>query len=186
MDKYKLKICEITRTEVFFTVSLHYACMDQKNGLQELLKNKLNITKDIEIIDSGFEVCLFRDFAMAYSLEREDKSFEKQTFDNVFIFSDGSIVLVEAKAHQGFDPKQIKKLVEAAEKIESSDIPFSKVYLVGLCSSKYNPKPSTIAKLQAVVTWNEISTCFRDEEGVFQRANDIYNDRSANKKLSPT
>ncbi|MBE9397876.1 hypothetical protein IOQ59_11465 [Pontibacterium sp. N1Y112] len=177
-----MKLSDITRTEVFFTGSLYRACENENSGIEKLLKDKLGIGGTVEIIDSSFEVCLFRDFSMAYSLERENKSFEKQTFDNVFVLSDGSIVLVEAKAHQGFDPKQIQQMKKAAEKIVASDIPFNKVYLVGLCSSEYTPKLSTIASFDAVITWKEISSCFNDEKHTFMRADSIYNDRVAKKK----
>ncbi|BDA62257.1 hypothetical protein K5M76_05585 [Shewanella xiamenensis] len=176
---YMKKLSEITRTEVFFTSSLHHAYVSDREPLQTLLINKLGLDSGVEIIDSGYEICLFRDLAKEGYIGREDKSFEKQTFDNVFVLSDESIVLVEAKANQKFSPNQIEKMVLAKEMIQSSELPWNQVYLVGLCSSKYRPKATTVRNFDAVITWAEVAVCSNEHRAVFERADNIYNDRAA-------
>lgn len=169
------KLSEITRTEAFFTGSLFHASNMKKGAIEALLISKLELDEASEITDSGYEVCFFRDFAKEGYISRQNASFEKQTFDNVFILSDEALVLIEAKAHQGFDPKQIDHMVKAANLIMDSKLPFKKVYLVGICSSKYSPKPRTVKQLDAVITWSEIAKCFGDDAGIFVRADEIYN-----------
>jgi len=170
------KLSEITRTEVFFTGSLYHACIKNKDAIESLLISKLGLEETEVITDSGHEVCFFRDFAKEGYINRENASFEKQTFDNVFIFSENTVVLIEAKAHQGFSPKQVRYMPDAAEKIKKSrQLPFEKVHLVGICSSKYSPRPNTVRDLDAVITWAEVAMCFHDDS-VFLRADNIYND----------
>ncbi|CAA0092726.1 Uncharacterised protein [BD1-7 clade bacterium] len=172
------KLSEITRTEVFFTSYLHHAHVSDSTPIRDLLADKLSLNVDVQIIDSGYEICFFRDFAKEGYIEREDKSFEKQTFDNVFVLSDNSIVLIEAKANQIFSPTQIKKMLLAKEMIEGGKLPWSKVYLVGLCSSKYTPKADTIKDFDAVITWANVAACLNEQKEIFERADKIYNDRA--------
>jgi hypothetical protein len=144
--------------------------------MESLLQNKLHLPKEAKIVDSSFEFCFFRDFAKAERINRlegsQRKALEKQTFDNIYILSDDSIVIVEAKAHQKFSPKQIILLDNAKKIIKESKN--CSVYLIGLHSSNYEPKPSTIEKFNATITWTELAKCFGDDE-VFKRANEIYN-----------
>ena len=177
-----MKLEEITRTEVFFTAHLYFACKNNIQGFQKLLLERLGIDQNTQIIDYSFEVCFFRDFAKANLIERLPKesnirkSFEKQTFDNVYILSDGSIVLVEAKAHGKFSPGQAKEIKKAAQLIkENKKLLYGKVYIVGLYSSNYSPKESTKAHFDALFTWDELSNIFPSYGCVFNRANEIYN-----------
>ncbi len=169
-------ISEISRTEVFYTASLHFACEESKNlrAISDVFRKALKIEDDVTVVDRGFEVCLFRDFAKAGLLNRQDNRFEKQTFDNVFILSDDSIVLVEAKVHQGFNNQQIGQMKEARTILESQDTPWSKVYLVGLCSSKYSPKQDTQDQFNAVIRWSELSSALNSHEALFTQADSIY------------
>lgn len=52
---------------------------------------------------------MFRDFAKRNLIERQNKSLEKQTFDLAYLLSDGSSVLIEAKAHQKFNLNQVEQ-----------------------------------------------------------------------------
>ncbi|WP_261822837.1 PD-(D/E)XK nuclease family protein [Vibrio neonatus] len=173
------KLSEITRTEVFYTSHLYYGCLNDSESFQTLLIKTLGLSRSVKIVDSGYEICLFRDLAKAGYIDRENKSFEKQTFDNVFVLSDESIVLIEAKANQKFSPSQINNMILAKEKIQSSnDLPWKKVHLLGLCSSKYKPKNTTIKDFDAVITWAEVAACLSDMRSIFERADNIYNDRA--------
>jgi len=142
--------------------------------------DKLELSNNLKIIDYSFEVCLFRDFFKAGIFtrvnEEDRKRFEKQTFDNVFILSDGSIILIEAKANQKFSPAQITQMKEASVIIEDKSERCDKVYLVGLHSSKYHPKESTIKDFDATITWEELAVAVPSFKTIFNRANTIYND----------
>lgn len=182
-----MKLDEITRTEVFFTAHLYIACKTHKNLVEKLLIEKLKIDENTKIIDFGFEVCLFRDFAKAGIFKRigdnstNKKSFEKQTFDNVFILSNNSInsiVLLEAKVHGRFRPDQIKNMKIASEIIkEKESSRFNKVYLVGLHSSKYSPKEITTKDFDTLIKWKELEEYLPSYRSLFSRADEIYNDR---------
>lgn len=170
------KLSDITRTEVFFTSYLHHAFMASPLLFERLLLKSIGIDQNISIIDSSYELCLFRDAAKSgYMSTRENKSFEKITFDNLFVLSDNSIIIVEAKAQQGFNSAQIKNLEYAKKKISISDLPWNKVYLIGLCSSKYSPKEDTANKFDAIITWADVADCFENERVIFTRADNIYN-----------
>jgi hypothetical protein len=174
------RLAEVARAEVFFTAHLYFACKSNPEGFANLLRRELALDQDVEIKDLGFEVCLFRDLSKAGLIPRlseSRKSFEKQTFDNVYILSDDSIVLVEAKAHGKFDLKQLDKLGRAS-KILSNDLKaFSRVYLVGIHSSLYSPKTSTMEPFDARLTWSKLSVVFPGYADIFNRAEEIYNDR---------
>lgn len=171
------KLSEVTRTEVFFTSYLYHEFMREPDAFEKLLLGRLKLfDAGVKIIDSGYEICLFRDFAKAGYIDRLDKSFEKQTFDNVFVLSNKAIVLIEAKAHQKFSPGQIAKMVDAKKEIKKSKLHWNKVYLVGVCSSKYTPKPETVKGFDTVLNWKDIDQCFSEPTGVFKRADTIYND----------
>ncbi len=172
-----MKLDEITRTEVFFTGHLYQVSLTNREAMQGLLRDKLHLQNDVTIIDSGFEVCFFRDFAKKDLIEPQGKSLGKQTFDNVFILSDNSLVLFEAKAHQKFSPKQIEKMKDAAQLIENSRVcQYKKVFLIGLHSSKYSPKRSTVSGFDAVITWREVAEHLGDTDNIFSNADKIYND----------
>lgn len=170
------KLSDITRTEVFFTSYLHHAFIASPLLFERLLLKSIGVNNKTSIIDSSYELCLFRDAAKSgYINTRENKSFEKVTFDNVFVLSDNSIIIVEAKAQQGFNSKQIKNLEHAKKKIKNSALPWNKAYLIGLCSSKYSPKEDTAKKFDAIITWADVADCFDNERMIFSRADSIYN-----------
>ena len=175
-----LLLQKITRTEVYFTSHLYQVSKNKPAEMGALLCDKLHLSKEVKIEDSSFEFCFFRDMAKNELIERLDdsqrKSFEKQTFDNIYILSDKSIVIIEAKAQQKFAPKQINALVDAKNIIKDSKVfPCEEVYLIGLHSSKYAPKDSTINNFDSTITWAELAKCLGDDERVFARADKIYN-----------
>ena len=167
-------ISQITRTEVFYTASFHFACNEHPGITNHLLQTKLNLSRDISVKDSGFEVCLFRDFAKAGLLPQQGRDLQKQTFDNVFVLSDNSVVLLEAKVHQGFNNKQIEQMQTARRILEDHGKLWSKVRLLGLCSSEYTPKPDTRAQFDSLMTWRELSECFDSHRALFLQADGIY------------
>lgn len=170
------QLSDLTRTEVFFTSSLHYAHQDNQHAIAKLLSKKLGLPDSLNVTDSCYEVCLFRDLAKAGYITRQSKSLEKQTFDNIFVLSDNSIVLVEAKAQQCFSNSQLNQMKKAREIIMQSSLPWVQVYLVGIISSRYSPKVETINKFNGIIRWSELSEVFTCYRKVFDRADSIYGD----------
>ena len=174
------KIAKITRTECFFTSTLFHDVMLNPLPFENLLTKKLKyrITIPAKIVDSGYEVCFFRDFARVNLIERQDKSFEKQTFDNIFVLADDTMIIMEAKAQQTFSLDQIANLVKAKDKIEESNLcPIKKVVLMGLHSSFYTPKETTASNFQALLTWDEISDIYSHNALIYKRADYIYKEK---------
>jgi predicted choloylglycine hydrolase len=175
-----MTLASITRTEVYFTSHLYHISKNNKSQMEAFLRCELNLSQTVVIVDSSFEFCFFRDMGTAERMKREkDRSFLKQTFDNIYVLSDDSIVIIEAKAHQKFNPEQIETLYKAKEKIIKHSN-YKSVYLIGLHSSKYSPKKQTIEGVNgnrgfdATITWKDLAKCFDD--AIFTRADQIYND----------
>lgn len=161
-------ISKITRTEVFFTGHLYFDIMDDKSPFEELLGGR-------KIADLGFEVAFFRDWAHKGLIERVEtdrKSFEKQTFDLFLTLSDKSVVIIEAKAHGGFNDPQLKQLEKAQNEIKK--LGYSGVDLYGIHSSKYTPSPTTNRYFKRCFTWKEIAELYKKNREIYLRANEIY------------
>ncbi len=130
-----LKWSEITREERFFTCLLFHDLMQNARPFWNLLRNELNAERDTTVVDVDYEICFFRDAARAGLIDRFPP-LEKQTLDLVLTLSSQAIVLIEAKAQQGYGMQQLGLLGEARTKIEASQqCAVQHVYLVGLCSS---------------------------------------------------
>ena len=124
----------ITREERYFCSFLFHDIRSNPTPFMNLLRdNGLSISPETNIIDVGYEVCFFRDTARTKLVERQSH-LEKQTFDLVLWLSDGSPVIIEAKAQQGYGMEQLKKLEDSKSTIASSSYPISRIHLVGLVS----------------------------------------------------
>ncbi len=164
----------VTREERYFTSVLHHEISCNVKPFSDLLCKRLQISAGVKISDVGFEVCFFRDGARKDIIERR-KELEKQTFDFMFFLSDKSAVIIEAKAQQGYDNKQLNSLNNAKKIIEDSKkCPISKIYLVGLYSSKYKPKKTTLHNFSPGITWKELKEVYPTSKDVFERADSIY------------
>jgi hypothetical protein len=174
----------ITRTEVFYTANLHFASINNTELLRQLLQTKLPISDQTKITSSNFELCLFRDLAKAELIDRVNdadikklkhiksrKAIEKITFDNAFLLSDSTLILIEAKVQQGFSKPQLNVMLEAAKILEHTGL-YRKVYCVGLHSSKYSPR--SLYGLDAMITWREIIEYIGDPDQIFARADLLY------------
>ena len=150
-------------------------------------KEKLNFLKNIELkrFDIGFEVCFYRDMLYLYKDKRKEYETKngkiklpyKRTFD-LALFSEDTIIIIEAKAQQGFDTKQLedfkkdKKRIKKLFRIIKKKRP--KVYIVGLHSSHYSPKTESKKYFDSLINWNDIAQKYPDSKELFGRANDIY------------
>lgn len=177
-------LSDIARGEVFFTVNFYLACNQNRERFLELISKQLKLDSTARIVDMGFEVCLLRDYAMKFKTSRHGPDFEKQTFDAVFILDNGTLIILEGKAHQPFNNAQIEKLHEARKLILKNNFCFGNVQildvkLVGLHSSIYKPRESTKKQFDAMITWDDLGEIFPDYTEIFSRANGLYNDRAS-------
>lgn len=136
----------------FYRDVFHNHLKSEVNGPSEEVKSKKNKSKRAKFKEL---------FGIA---ESDYKAYLKRTFD-LCLMSEEELVIIEAKAHQGLDNKQIasmhddvknlKKYIEKEMKIEEA-----KVLLVGLVSSNYNPKKDTLGNFDLVITWESLLAAF--------------------------
>lgn len=149
------KWAEVTREERYFTSILFHDVLLDSKPLRNLLQRKLKLTPNVSILDVGYEVCFFRDayHAEPKIINERQRLLEKQTFDMVLWLSDQSLVIIEAKAQQGFKTEQLKMLHGSQEimlRLSTPYYPMTKILLVGLVSSRYKMKESTIRHFDAI------------------------------------
>ena len=189
---------EITRDERFFCYEL-YNCIkqNQKSFLKLLAESinpssflnnesleQLNKLLDTKTFDVGVEVCFYRDLIYYHENNRKEKIEKwtglslKRTFD-LALFCEEAIIIIEAKAQQGFDNKQVDEFMTDKKNIK---ILFERlnlkkppeIYLVALHSGKYNPKLKTRNNFDALFTWGKLKEIYPESKNIFLRANNIY------------
>lgn len=166
---------DVTREERFFTAMLFQAVSADPGPMARMISGPLRLDPSIEIKDVGYEVCFLRDAWHAQLMaSRASKKLEKQTFDLVFWMSDGLMVIVEAKAHQGFNMGQLDDLVLAREAILQAKLADA-VRLLGLHSSKYTPAMARSAAMDCV-TWKDMMAVYPGMASHFAHADRIYGD----------
>lgn len=170
----------VTREERYFTCILFHDMVENIEPLRILLLDKLNLSPKIMVLDIGYEVCFFREayHAEPKLIKNRQSALEKQTFDLVLWLSDQSMIIIEAKAQQGFHSDQLKMLNESMKLIRKLSVtPIPKVFLVGLCSSLYTLKASTFDQFQAVIRWEDIALIYptrNTNKAAYIRANSLY------------
>ncbi len=119
----------------------------------------------------GFEVALGRD--LRSSDLSEIGSHRK--FD-LSLFSERQLVVVEAKAQQGFKTEELEGY-QRDQKTLMKTLDIDGVLFVGLCSSRYVESPRRKLDLSVgfgkILTWQQIAVQWPDE-GHFQRADSVY------------
>ena len=182
------KWAQITRDERFFCQHLYHLilrCPDVPSfvkKLNELTELSLDAEAQWEI---GYEVCFYRDLWFLGGKKGPLHS-PKRTFD-LCLFSAEEIVIIEAKAQQGFDSDPMQKLSFRQDKERVAELTgVKRVRLLGLASSLYLTQPKKRALAQAspplfdaLVDWAELARHFGGDE-VLQRADFIYESGSGN------
>lgn len=183
----------ISRDERFFCFELYQQLKSDQKGILSLIKDGIietdkhfnkersNYLYNIgpQIFDIGVEVCFYRDL-----LKWNDKKIgettlpHKRTFD-LTLFSEDAIIIIEAKAQQGFDSKQLIEFENDKKHIEylfeeKMNLGAPEVFLVGLHSSKYSPNLATISAFDSIITWNGISEKYSSSNKLFKRADSLY------------
>jgi len=167
---------DITREERYFCSFLFHDIRTNSNPFMTLIRdNGLRAAPDTTIVDVGYEVCFFRDvFRVGDGLIERQRALEKQTFDFVLWLSDKSMIIIEAKAQQGFGMDQLKKLSESKSIIANSDYPTSRIHLIGLASSSYSPQDNVNSILAPILTWEEVMNKYPSNARIYARANGVY------------
>jgi len=167
---------DLTREERYFTCILFTDLMNDSSPLWKLLGHQLGYGNGVQVIDQGYEVCLFRDAARPeFGLVERHRELEKLTFDLLLTLSNNAIVVIEAKAHQGFNNIQIDTLHRSREILRmSKSWPSKELRIVGLCSSRYSLKARTRRQFDALVTWQGLAEVYARSRAVYLKANSIY------------
>ena len=193
---------EVTRDERFFCQHLYNLIRHDVPGfvqkLNEIAGLNLPVKEEWEV---GFEVCLYRDHRFMCDEHGHvwhgnvNMYSPKRTFD-LCLFSHNHIVIIEAKAQQGFDPKQMGEFKKDREWVKTaiavvksgdgagSDV---EVDVVALASSKYLDEldwgkfnDKKVFSGESAVSWKALAKHYRrnNKEGdpVLLRADAIYDD----------
>ena len=174
---------DITRDERFFCAHLYFEMTKNLTPFLELIAKRGVIKKEdtkCDLWEVGYEVCFYRDYIKKIGFENTHEigktpfhDLRKRTFD-LCLFSEKSIIIIEAKAHQGFDNDQMKSFDDDLIQIKrllgnNSNV---ETKLLGLTSNKYTPSKQTEARFEAVINWMELYDVYPNE--IFQKANETY------------
>ena len=101
---------------------------------------------------------------------------KKRTFD-LALFSSSQIILIEAKAHQGFTSKEVESFSNDKTSIQDCT-EVSAVHTAAIVSSKYSPRSSTLKdfSLTPLLRWKDLAKLYEQSTRIFLRADQIYND----------
>ncbi len=169
-----------TREERYFTSVLYHELARDPAPFLQCLREQLKLPEGVHVEDVGYEVCMLRDLAKAGHITRalHLPMLSKQTFDLVLTLSNRELVLIEAKAHQGFLRKQIDNMIQTSQLLlEYRELGIRGVHLAGLYSSRYDPRNvRTEYPAMALVTWDKVALSYPHIAADLQRANTIFND----------
>lgn len=172
---------EVTRDERYFCQQL-FATV-QRRGVREFVELLNRITGLSLAVDAewelGYEVCFYRDLWQLRGCKGALHS-PKRTFD-LCLFSHRQIVIIEAKAQQGFDKDQAQLQAFAEDKLRVADLTdVDSVLLVGLASSQHIEGASTRsfgAHFDGILmSWRQLADHYRNEPETasFLRADAIH------------
>ncbi len=182
----------ISREERFFCAHLYALAHENPRGLVKAINGRalhanarhgwerLSEADDWEL---GFEVCLFRDLRHHNLLQGAVETVSlKRTFD-LCLFSERRIVVIEAKAQQGFEndkyqleefAKDLNKAGSALGNVDAS-LPNVQLDLLLLASTSAIDKlHGRIPNVHYTMTWEDLFATYQD--GVLRRAEQIYGD----------
>jgi len=165
---------EVTREERVFCQHLYVRLvrdLGAKNFVQ-YLNDEVGLGADPNANwEVAYEVCFYRDLWHHRGRGGELYS-PKRTFD-LCLLSDDHVVVVEAKAQQGFDREQVAVFVNDKEQLVK-ETGVARVSLLGLASSRCPVPPSLLDSFDArLLTWRELAGVFEDDP-VMLRADDIF------------
>ena len=172
---------EVTRDERFFCAHLYKKVLEHLEGIPRFIRTineacglSLDETANWEL---GYEVCFYRDLWF-YKPEKYEVLSPKRTFD-LCLFSDEAIIIIEAKAYQRFDKKQVEVFNKDKERIAELGI-LTKVLIVALASSGYENEFADSDLVDyfdgRLLTWHKLSEKY-DNDIILQSADRVYSFR---------
>jgi hypothetical protein len=164
---------QVTRDERFFCQALYNHILAEGAGafVRHLVADhRLQVDPGGEW-EAAYEAVFYRDLWQHRGRQGPLYS-PKRTFD-LALFGEHAIVVIEAKAAQGFDPDQNRVFErDIAEIKRQTGVPV--VHLVGLCSSKARLSPRTRSTFTGpVLRWADLAARY-DDAPLLQRADDVY------------
>jgi hypothetical protein len=140
---------DVTRDERYFCAELYFEIKQDTLAFVKWLK-EYNVTpiSDEEMKaewEIGFEVCFYRDYIFKHGDDTGEKSIrnskysQKRTFD-LCLFSQNRIIIIEAKAQQGFETNQneeFRKDISDMLTLLKKDTTNFNVSVIALASSIY-------------------------------------------------
>lgn len=181
---------QITRDERYFCSELFQIVKTNPEPFIKLLNNN-GIVINQDHFDIGYEVCFYRDYIYKFGYKgvKNIKKINdlnltingkvinyfpfKRTFD-LCIFSENKVIVIEAKAQQGFETNQLQSFEEDRELIKLLLGKNLEVSLVGLHSSRYSPSISTQAFFNACVDWSQLYNIYNQEFPILLNADNLY------------
>ena len=154
---------------LFCAVLFEYARRDPTEFAHWLVAAASLQVESSDVWDVGFEVCFYRDYLWQTNRFARAEGFPiKRTFD-LCLFSERSIIIVEAKVCEPFDADQNRDLAKDKELIQRVvDLDGLQVRTVALASSSYfaNAKeygwPDTLTVFDGRITWEQVAKKYPD------------------------
>jgi len=171
---------EITREERLYCAFLYWDVKDREKDFISWLDDnydlQLNSNAGWEI---GYEVCFYRDLLKSRGKSVNPTQYpSKRTFD-LCLFSEETIVIIEAKVQQMFKESQIyafQKDRDDIPKIVGKEIDTK---IIALASSRYYEnyekfgKKDILKNFDARISWAEIYDSYSQKD-IYKQANNIY------------
>lgn len=188
---------DITREERFFCMHLYRTV--QERGVVDFVRlvkalscAGLNPDSNWEI---GVEVCFYRDFRHFRMKKIKDENVKlqssKRTFD-LCLFSDDTIVIIEAKCAETFKPDQLRDFKADLDRFEglSAECPELKgvkIIVLGLAAKKYVTElaVNNLSEIEeyftantSIMTWEDIGEYYSDP--LLTRGGEIFDKQKVN------
>ncbi len=163
---------DVTRDERTFCAELFFLVRHDLPGFIAYLNRDHGADLDPDANwEFAYEAVFYRD--LAHQRQDGEPSFSpKRTFD-LALFSDDDILIIEAKAQQGFDSKQMTEFEADAAQVKRLT-GARRVRLAALASSLYQPQPTTRDRFDGpFLTWSQLATFYGGNKAL-ARANAIY------------
>jgi len=172
---------DITREERFFCAHLYFELLKNITPFLKLLAGNKIIKETLAVEnlwEIGFEVCFYRDFIYKIGFNGQHEigktpyhHLGKRTFD-LCLFSEKQIIIIEAKAQQGFDTKQLESFksdIETVRQLLGENID---IKLIGLVAARYRPKEETKKNFASIFNWQQLYECYKND--LFLKAEDTF------------
>jgi hypothetical protein len=164
---------EVTRDERTFCAELYFlARADVPKFIGYLNDTRgadLDMSANWEI---AFEAKLYRDERHFHRRGKDKNHPDHRAFD-LALFSNDDILIIEAKAQQGFDNEQLDEFQKDVDRVKHLT-GVGRARLSPLVSSRYSPKKETKAQFTGpYLTWEALAS-FYDHNPVLRRADEVY------------